>query len=133
MQYIEILRPEEIDYVSLYVDHLNTMNEMFQNQRWVQTEAITSDVFRMITIMREMQYYLNHIISQGKCVPEQVRTGTAALSAAVTHVCAADWECVDQGLADFHGWLWLKDLSETLSWDVLNVRILRIHPWVPWM
>ena len=50
-RYIEVPRPAEKDYVGLYVEHLNTMNEIFQSQRWVQTHSIISDVFRMITIM----------------------------------------------------------------------------------
>ena len=119
--------------MALYAENLNTLHQMFRSQTWKDENAITEDVFRMWMLMREMHDYLNHIISQGKCVPEELRVGTSAPSAAMTHVCAADWEAVSQGLDDFAGWLWLKNAAESLTWDVENTRILRIHPWEPWM
>ena len=131
--YIEVPRPAEQDYVALYVENLNTLNQLFRSQTWEDENAITEDVFRMWMLMREMHDYLNHIISQGKCVPEELRVATSALSATVTCVCDADWEAVSPALQDFEGWRMLKESAESLRWNVQNTPILRIHPWDPWM
>ena len=131
--FVEVPRPEEQDYVALYVQNLNTLHQMFESATWTDANAITEDVIQMWSLMREMDGYLNHIISQGKCVPEELRVATSALSATVTGVCDADWEAVSPALQDFEVWRMLKESAESLRWNVQSTPILRIHPWGPWM
>ena len=131
--FVEVPRPEEQDYVALYVENLNTLRQIFHSQTWKDANAITSDVLQMWMRMRQMDGYLNHIISQGKCVPMELRLATSALSATVTCVCDADWEAVSPALQDFEGWRMLKESAQSLRWNVQHTPILRIHPWDPWM